>query len=180
MTDVLAVNRYSQAIFDLAHKEKETAKVEKDLADLSEALEGSGLQSVLVNPRYPIKEKQKVIDRLGEMMSSTLTVRFLHILLKKSRTNLIPGVAERFLVLEREVKGIVPCEVVLVEEPNKEFVKKIESALKKITGSPVAMTVRTDENIIGGVSVRIKNKILDASFRSTLLELKNTLLKAKI
>ena len=180
MSDPVAVKRYAQALFGAAQKAEETEKVEKDLAALSRGFRRSGLKDFLKNPRHALQAKARVIDEVGKKMDSSVMVSFLHLLLRKSRTDLIPDISREFAELDREIRGIVPCEVVLAKEPEKAFIQKIEDALQRITGQKVDMTFRTDPGVIGGIAVRVKNRILDASFRARLSELRDSLLEARI
>ena len=180
MTDVVAVKRYSQALFDTSEKFKETTDVKEDLLALTREYERSGLKEFLLNPKYAPAVKSRVLDQVGKTMSSKVMLPFLMLLLKKSRTNLLPFISKEFVELEREAKGIVPCEVVLAKKPSEGFLSKIEKALVKITGKKIEMKFRVNEDILGGVAIRIKNNFLDASFKTRLNELKMNLLEAKI
>jgi len=180
MIDPVAVERYSQAIFDAAHKAKVTEKVDQDLLSLSREFQRSGLKAFLENPKYSFESKARVIDKVGNGLSSDLSVKFLHLLLKKNRINLLESIALIFAELEREAKGIVPCEVVLAAEPEKGFLDKIETALKRIPRKKVMLTVQTNPFVIGGITVRIKNRILDATFKTRLSELKDLMLEVKL
>jgi F-type H+-transporting ATPase subunit delta len=174
--DPVAVDRYARALFNASQKAGETAAVEADLKTLQAESRRTGLKSFLDNPRFPRKLKLEVIERVGAMCGSKLTVSFLRVLLIKSRAYLMERIVDRFVELHREFKGIVPCRLVLASEPSKEFLNRIEKELERITHLDVELNVQVDPAALGGVRLTIKNRVLDGTYAERLEDLKERLL----
>lgn len=177
--DPVAADRYAHALFNAAQKAGQAELVEADLVQLKAQARQSGLKSFLENPRYPRRIKLETIDRIGEMFASKLTVSFLRLLLMKSRTTLLEKIADRFVELHRESKGIVACDLVLASEPAKEFLDRIEKELERITHLDVELKVQVDPTVLGGVRVTIKNRVLDGTYRERLKAMKERLLEGQ-
>lgn len=177
--DPVAVDRYARALFNASQKAGETALVEADLTALKAEAQRSGLKSFLDNPRFPRALKLGAIDRIGAMFGSKLTVSFLRILLMRSRTGLLERIADRFVELHREFKGIVPCALVLAAQPTQEFLDRIEKELERITHLDVELKVHVDPAALGGVRLTIKNRVLDGTYRERLEDLKERLLEGQ-
>lgn len=180
MTDPVAVGRYAGALFEAAREAGQTAQVDADMEVLSSGGPVKELIRVLLNPRYSAAQKRGVIDALGKALSSATSAHFLFVLLRKNRTAILPEIARNFRELYKTSQGVVACEVTLAAEPEAGFKARILTALKRITHTEVEMTVRVVPGVIGGVAVRIRNKILDATFRSRIDQLKKRLLEVKI
>jgi F-type H+-transporting ATPase subunit delta len=92
----------------------------------------------------------------------------LRLLVDKSRESELVGVNARFVELLEEAQGLVHVEVVTavaLTAPLQESLKaKIESSLNKT----VELTMTVDEEIIGGLKLRIGDRIADASVRYRL------------
>jgi F-type H+-transporting ATPase subunit delta len=177
--DPVAVDRYARALFNAAQKAGEAERVEADLTALKAEVRRSGLKSFLDNPRFPRTAKLGVIDKIGAMFESKLTTSFLRLLLMKSRTPLLERIVDRFVELHREFKGIVPCDIVLAAEPSKDFLARIEQELERITHLDVELRVQVDPSALGGVRLRIKNRVLDGTYRERLEEMKERLLQGQ-
>jgi F-type H+-transporting ATPase subunit delta len=177
--DPVAVGRYAIALFGAAKSSSSIDAVAADLESLSQARAAEDLIHCLENPRYNMDLKRQVIDALGQKCSSPMTAKFLHVLLRKSRIGLLPGIAAKFRELVKEAGGVVSCEVILAAKPSAAFSKIIEKALKRITHTEVEMAVKVDLAVMGGIALKIKNKILDATFSKRLYDLKYDLLQTK-
>ncbi len=178
--DAIAVERYSAALFASAQGNKAVVEVLEDLDSLEKHFESTGLKEFLCNPKYPLVQKRQVINTLGANFSSKLTANFINLLLKKSRINILLGVVTTFRELEKDSRGIVACEIKLRDEPSSDFLKKIEGSLKRMTHHEVDLKITVDAQIIGGAVIKIGNRVLDASVRSRLKEIKKILLATKI
>lgn len=175
-----AIPRYAIALYRAAEKAGHLDNVDRDLRELCDVLKPSGLLRYFDNSRYSYEHNVKMLDRLEPMFASRLSVSFLRLLLKKSRIAIIFGVARYFQDMRRRAQGIVAAEVTVSGKPNAAFLQKMQASLEKLTKHKVELHVKTNPNIIGGISIRIGNKLIDASVRTRLDTLKKTLLETKI
>ena len=177
--DPVAVDRYARALFNAAQKAGQAGPVEADLVSLKAEIRRSRLKSFLENPRFPRPVKLNAIDRIGAMLASKLTTSFLRLLLIRSRISLVEKIADRFVDLHRESRGIVACHLVLAAEPRKDFLERIEKELERITHLDVELRVQVDPAALGGVRVTIKNRVLDGTHRERLESMKTRLLEGQ-
>jgi F-type H+-transporting ATPase subunit delta len=179
MMDPVAVDRYVRALFNAARKVSEERLVEQDLVALKTELRRSGLKNFLENPRYPVPVKLRAIEKIGEMCSSRLAASFLRILLFHSRTGLLAQISDRYVELYRESKGIVACELVFASQPSEGLIHIIEKELRRITRMEVELRVRLDPDVLGGVRLKVKNYVLDGTYRRSLESMKERLLEGQ-
>jgi F-type H+-transporting ATPase subunit delta len=177
--DPIAVDRYVRALFNVAQKASHEYLIEQDLVSLNLEMRRSGLKNFLENPRYPLPIKLRAIEKIGEMFASSFTASFLRLLLLRSRIGLVGQICNRYVELYRESKGITLCDLVFATQPSKEFLDLIEKELQRIAGMQVELRIQVDPAVLGGVRVKIKNHVLDGTYRKSLESMKERLLEGQ-
>jgi F-type H+-transporting ATPase subunit delta len=176
----IAAERYALALFQAAKERGEIDAVDGDLKSFVGVFGPSGLRRILANPQYSPTVKERVLGEVGARLASPLSGGLLRLLLRKSRLAELETIAVRFAELVRESKGIVPCEVTLTKGPEPHFLQSIEGSLKRLTHSEVSLKVKVNPGVLGGVMVKIRNRILDASLRTRLEEVRRALKEVKV
>ena len=184
MIDSVAAQRYARALFEIAQAVGSDQRVEEELAAFSEAVQGSEeLKSFLENPRFNVEEKRKLVDKLspkgGDAISQTL-VKFYALLLQKGRFSLIHEVAMSFKRISDEAKNEAAVEIKTAVPISAEAERAVVLRLEKMTGIKITVKKEVDPSIIGGVFVRMKNKILDGSVQNKIQSLKRELVSARV
>lgn len=174
--DPVAIDRYVKALLNAATNLSHQELVEQDLISIKKYLRQSGLKNFLENPRYPVVMKLRTLQKVGEMFSSSLTQNFLRILLLHSRVRLLEYISDRYVELHRESKGIIFCKISLATAPSQKFIAQIENELKRITHKKVELQIKIDPTLLGGVYLKIKNNVLDGTYRKSIELMKERLL----
>ena len=178
--DAVAPARYARALFEAAARSGDEAKVQEDLEDLVRVMKSSGLKDFLESPRPSPEDKKKALSRVAQMLHSRLAGGFLHLLLKKSRLDILPGALVHYAALWRGARNIVQAELITAGAPNEAFKKRITESLGRITGKKIELAARQDPSLAGGFVVKIQNDLIDASVKTRLLTLKKQLLETSI
>jgi F-type H+-transporting ATPase subunit delta len=175
--------RYAHALFDLAF-EKDTASNKKSLVDIieSELLEirtilnnNIELQKVLYHPQIVAAEKKDLLDQLFKGKISEVTSNFLALLVDRRRENYLSDIVDEYVVLANESRGVVEAHVTSAVELKDEEKSELSSILARLTGKKVQTTYQVDPSIVGGVIVRIGDKIIDGSIKTRLTTLREQL-----
>ena len=97
---------------------------------------------------------------------------FLLILIEKDRYTELPAVAEYFISQVREYKNIGTAQVTSAFPVTEEQKKQIEEKLLSTTDyTAFEMEYQTDPSLIGGVIIRIGDRVVDGSVRNKLAKL---------
>ena len=124
------------------------------------------------------EEKQKLVeDALAG--ADPLVLSLAHLLLRRGRTALGPQIAEAYEEMLDEAKGIAHALVTSAIPLSEEDVTTVIRRLSEITGQEVAVETEVDENILGGLVVRIGDRLIDGSTKSRLEALKHQLSGAR-
>jgi F-type H+-transporting ATPase subunit delta len=166
---------YATSLYQAAVEEGRVEEVRRDLGAFVEALESSAeLKQLLVAEEINDARKKGVLLELTTG-GDQLVRNFLCILVDKSRESELTGAYERYVELVERAQGVVHVEVVtavqLTDAVTETLKKKIESSLNKT----VELTTMVDKEILGGLRLRIGDKVADASVRHRLDKLRELL-----
>jgi F-type H+-transporting ATPase subunit delta len=100
---------------------------------------------------------------------------FVKILAENNDLRLFETIAEEFHKLELAKKGIKQVEITTAQPLNKEREHAIIHELNKVIKGDLELKKKVDENIIGGVVIRMEDQMLDASLKHNLEQLKKDL-----
>jgi len=168
--------RYARALFDLAC-EKDAAPQERNMVDQieSELLEirtilknNIELQKVLYHPQIVTADKKDLLDQLFEGKISEITSNFLALLVDGRREKYFSDIVDEYVALANESRGVVEANVTSAIELKDEEKSELNSILAKLTGKKVQTIYDVDPAIVGGVIVRIGDKIIDGSIKTRL------------
>ena len=168
--------KYASALFGAALElgVDGPAKIQEALASVSEKLEGQAL-SALLSPSIPAREKTEMFYSLAGEKAPREARAFLSLLLEKKRLALFNDIFEVYSLLCEENKGVKRAEVFSASELDAAEKEKINSVLEKSYKKKFKLTYAIDTGMIGGLSIRIGNDLVDGSIRTNLLELREAL-----
>lgn len=165
--------RYATALFELASERGELDRVEADLTDLEQALDGSPeLGRMLRSPVAGREEQGQAMAALAERLSSSETTRgFLGVLAQKRRLAALPDVARQFKAMLAERRGEETAEVVSAVPLAPAQLDELKASLAKRAGRAVNLTASVDPDLMGGLVVRLGSRMIDASLKTKLQQL---------
>jgi F-type H+-transporting ATPase subunit delta len=105
-------------------------------------------------------------------------LNFFNILVKSNQLKVAPKIIGSFKKIWNKEEGIVEAEVITRVEIEKGELRKVESYIKeRYKAEKVVIINKIDENIKGGVIIKIGDEVLDGSIANQLRNLKNNLSK---
>ena len=133
----------------------------------------------LDSPRVAKATKAALLERaLGDVTPPEF-VRFLQAVVRRGRQGLLGEIAQEYQALVDAKLDRMHAGVVLVEEPDARLEKQIVERLSAALGKDVRAHFRADRGIIGGVVVRVGDRIYDGSVRRKLATLRRRLLSGE-
>ena len=169
---------YADTLFALAEREGAEQDWLVMLGEIASIYrDNSAFRSFLHTPRIDPEEKKRMLRSVLEDRYPEPFVTFLMVVLDKRRQGLLPLMEEAYREILNERTGRVHASVTLPFEPDAEFRSELETALSGFLDREVAADFRTDEKIIGGLVVRVKDRVLDGSVRRGLQLMRRALLE---
>lgn len=181
--DLLAAQRYAQALFELSHEQGEDEYVEAQLEALSASFKAEpGTERFLLNPALGKAEKRRIVQRLfagSRPKADELLVKFLLLLFGKNRFYLIHDVAASFRSIADLSQGQGIVEIRSAAPLDEGRRSAIVSRMEKITGKKMVVRSQVDAAILGGVVVKVGNKVIDDSVRTKISDFRKELTKTQ-
>jgi F-type H+-transporting ATPase subunit delta len=175
--------RYAQALFDIASEEKTLPKyksmvdrIEEELKAVKDILDQNvELQRLLYHPQITAAAKKELLDQLFKGKISEVTGNFLALLVDRRRETYFNDIVEEFVALANAQRGIMEAKVTTAVELNDTEKGELSSIMARLTGKKVQTSYAVDPSIIGGVIVRMGDKIIDGSIKTRLSTMKDRL-----
>ena len=172
--------RYATALFELARDEKSIDAVKADLDQFEAMLADSAdLKRLVRSPVFSAEVQMKalaaVLDKAG--ISGT-SAKFLKVLTANRRLFAVTDVIRAFRALVANFRGEATAEITVAEQLNDRNLDALKAALQSVSGKDVALNVKVDPSIIGGLVVKLGSRMVDSSLRTKLNSIKHAMKEA--
>ena len=155
---------YASGIFELARAEGELERVESELFAVAQALDSSNeLRSTLTDPQLPLERKQAIIDDLLGGRASQLTVGLVQFMVSQGRASDLTSVATALIEQAAASRERAVAEIGSAVPLDDETVARLEAGLSRATGKTVEAKVIVDPDVIGGITARVGDTVIDGS-----------------
>ncbi len=173
---------YGDALFELALENGQTdTYFEECQGILSILKDNDELLKLLTHPKISKEEKQKVVENVFKGRVSDDITGFLLLILKKDRQTMIPEILKYFIDRVKEYKKIGVALVTTAVPLNEAMKKSVVDKLIATTDyQSFEMNYEVDKDIIGGMIIRIGDRVVDSSIRSKLEAMAKELYEVRI
>lgn len=173
---------YGDALFSLAQEEDQIDELWKEAALIVEAVEENPeFLPVLCHPEMTVEKKLSLLQDVFQKELSQHMMGLLHVLVKKGRIGEILSVLDYFMEQVMAYKKIGEVTVRTPMPLSDEQREKIESKLLEVSEyETVSVDYQIDKSLLGGMVIRIGNRVLDNSIRSKLDAMTRELSKVKL
>ncbi len=166
-----AARRYADAAFEIGRADGTLDRWEQDLGRLRDALADDDLRSLVEHPAVRFADKERVVRRVvGDVSPEALNLVLL--MVRRGRPGAIGRMVDHFGSLVRRDRGISLAEVrtaLVLDDSQRTAVME---RLHELTGDEIEISEVVDESLIGGITVRIGDRLYDASVRNRLERLR--------
>ncbi len=172
--------RYATALFELARDEKSVDAVKADLDKFAALLnESADLARLVRSPVFTADDQRKALGAvLAKAGISGVTANLLKVLVANRRLFAVSDVIRAFNALVAKFKGEATADVTVAEPLSDKNLDTLKAALKSVTGKDVALNVKVDPSIIGGLVVKLGSRMVDSSLRTKLNSIKHAMKEA--
>jgi F-type H+-transporting ATPase subunit delta len=172
--------RYATALFELARDQKVVDEVKADLERFEGLLnESTDLKRLVRSPVFAADAQSKalsaVLDKAG---IAGISANFLKVLTANRRLFVVGDVIRAYRALVAKFKGEATADVTVAEALSDKNLDALKVALKSVTGKDVALNVKIDPSIIGGLVVKLGSRMIDSSLRTKLNSIKHAMKEA--
>ncbi len=165
--------RYATALYELADEAKALDEVATDLRALRGLIdESADLRRLIRSPVLTRAEQGKAIAALAERAGFQPLVRnILGLLARNRRLFVVPQVIQAYLAELAFRRGEVTAQVIAAQELTAAQRQTLDEKLRRAVGGKVAIELRVDPSLLGGLIVKLGSRMVDASLSSKLQRL---------
>lgn len=178
----LVANVYGDALFSIGKENDTLDTLYKEVLAVKTAFdETPQLMDLLVSPNLNSEQKQALLARTFQGRVSSDMLGFLSIVLKKSRQEYLDDMFTYFISAYKEERkiGVVSVTTPFALSAPKKY--EIQEKLLQTTGyKTLEIDYKVDESLIGGMVIRIKDRVVDSSIKTRLKELEKSLRSLQI
>lgn len=179
MWEATVARNYAEALFELGERHGETERYADLIRGLGAAIrDDPRVRAVLESPRVPKQTKQAILERALAGVAPPRFLRFLNGVVRRGRQGLVPAIADHYLALVDEKFNRVKVGVTLAREPDDALRRAVAEGLSAALGKIVIPEYRVDKALLGGVILRVGDRIMDGSLRRRLVTLRRLMLGA--
>ncbi|CCH49761.1 ATP synthase F1 subunit delta [Pseudodesulfovibrio piezophilus] len=179
MTGNVVSRRYAKALFAIgaAKGEADQKTYGEQLTALGDSMTASPeALGFFRNPLFSAEEKKAVLETLVDKVGVDPMVKnFCDLLADRGRVEMLPAIAADYKAMTDAVSGILSGQLITVGELNEERKSAIKENLEKQAGKKLELTFDTDKDILGGIVLKIGDKVMDASLKAQLQILKENI-----
>lgn len=177
MQDISVSRNYAEALLALATK----ANARDEWASLIHGVAGAVESDAIVRrflqaPQVSAQRKREIIAKGLEGKAPRLFVRFIEKLVSNRRQMLIPQIATAYTDLLDVAAGRVHARLTLAKPVNDAQRDAIAASLSKVLKKTVVPHVHVNDQILGGIVVRIGDTVMDGSVRRRLAAVKTKMM----
>ncbi len=172
----LISKRYATALFEMA-KEQGALDSFKEQATLIRNLFSTETDylAVLSHPTVLAEEKIKMIEDAFKGKVADEFVGLLVLIVRKERQAFIIDILDTFIEMAKREAGIVQGTVIVASPIKDEQLAQIKSTIEQKIGGTIELTTEVDASLIGGMIIRVGDKVVDGSIRGKMNTLKEQL-----
>ncbi|MEH7443383.1 F0F1 ATP synthase subunit delta [Heyndrickxia sp. MSNUG] len=173
----MVAKRYALALFQLSKENNLLAQVEQELRVVKEVLvNSSDLNAVLQSPKVSAAKKKEIIkDSFSQVNPFVLNT--LMILIDRHRQDQMVEVVDQFVELSNEEHGIADAKVYSIRPLTEDESDALSASFAaKVGKKSLRIQNIVDPELLGGLKIRIGNRIYDGSLRGKLNRLERKLL----
>ena len=169
---------YADALFDVAIDRDELDEIHDQLGQFADAMNSSNdMRVFFFSPYFSSEDKREAIGSAVSGASDEL-VNFLELLAEKHRMPAIFRIRDRFEVLYAEETKHLEVNVTSAIELDQGVVEQVGKEIEKQTGRKVDLSSDVDEDVLGGLVLRVGNVVLDASLKNKLEKMRREIARA--
>lgn len=161
--------RYARALFEVAKERGLIDQIESELKDIVAAVDqNQELNKILTHKQITQASKKQLFSDLFRAHVAAETLSFLNVLIENGRETDLGSIADAYVAMANEVRGIADAIVTTAKPLNEEEQAQLAEQFGKQLNKTLRVKMVVDPAILGGVVVRIGDRLYDGSIKRKL------------
>ena len=170
--------RYARALLKSATDAKLDGQIYQEMMILAKSyVDVPMLRQTIDNPMLEKEKKQTLLETAAGGSPSKLTQTFIALVLKEDRENMVQFMANSYVTLYRKQKNVIRGKLTTAARVSAETEQKMRQMVESQTQGTVEFETEVNPDIIGGFILEYDTYRMDASVKTKLNNILNTLRK---
>lgn len=170
---------YARALFEMAEQQGQLDAVADEMDQLADLMRRDpGLRRLLTSRSLNTADRAGAIERVFKGRVSDVLHRFLQVLNRKGRIVELAGIAQALTDLVHEHRGLIEVDVFVPQRLDESEAGQLAERLGQIMNKQVVLHQYVDEGLIGGLKLRVGDRLIDGSVATQLRRLRDRLERA--
>ena len=180
MATVATLRDLISALIETSVQSSRLSTVTSDMEKFFSVLHGnSELKNVFSSSVYKVEEKVLVLFDISKAISlDDYTENFIKAVIEMDKFKGFVNSEEPILRRLRKASGIELAEFVFARVPSEQEIQRVQTAIEAQVGNKIEVAVTIDPEILGGVIVKVSNRLFDNSIKTKLNKVRNMLTAA--
>ena len=181
MRDSTVARNYAEALLTTARRHDQVERCGELIGAVAGVLAADPkLQGIFMSPRVPKASKKRLLERALKDVAPLPFIRFLQAIVQRGRQNILPEIAEEYEKLVDKHLSRVHAVVSTARPVDEPLGATIAQRLSQVFAQTVLPHFRTEPALLGGIIVRVGDRVFDGSLRRKLKVLKSRMLHAPL
>ena len=175
-----AARRYAEAAFEVALRDDTVAAWRRELDAAAAIGDDPELSRILANPAIPLDRRLALSEATFGVVVDRPVLNLIGLMLRRGRIEQLPRIAAEFRRLDNARQGITLATATSAAPLTPDEVRELTARMERFTGGRVELDVQVDPSLLGGLVVRVGDRLIDGSVRGRLERLRNQLVSGAL
>lgn len=174
--DLNVAKRYAKALFESAQGGNIVSQVEEELLAVVNAIEANGdLEKLIQHPGIAVEAKKGMLQQLFEGKVSDIVLNTLQLLIDRRREDIIGAIATYYVGIANGALGQANATVYTPFDLSETELNLIREKFGSLSGKTIRLDTVIDKSLLGGIQVRIGDRLYDGSLSGKLQRIEKVL-----
>jgi F-type H+-transporting ATPase subunit delta len=170
---------YAQSLLELANQRNQASDIGAELEGIGEILENEPVfRDYLADPAIGDAERTASLEKIFRGRVSELVYNFIGVLNNNGRLRILGQIVSAYDALLEEQIGNVEVDVTTAQRLSADELEQVRHKVSDTIKKNAIIHQYVDETIIGGLVIRIGDKVIDASVKQQLASMRQQLMAA--
>ena len=175
-----AARRYAEAAFEVALRDDTIGTWRAELDAAGEIASDEDVGRMLANPAAPLESRLDMAQSIFGVVVGKPVLNLIGLMIRRGRIHQLPTVAAEFRRLDNMRQGITLATATSPTQLSPDEIQAITARLEQLTGGRVELETQIDPSLLGGLVVRVGDRLIDGSVRGRLERLRNQLVSGTL
>ncbi len=175
-----AARRYAEAAFEVATRDGTIEAWRSELDVAGAVASDDKVGRMLGNPAVALETRvEMAASILGKAVSKPV-LNLIGLMLRRGRIHELPHVAAEFRRLDNVRQGIIEATATSAAPLTPDEIRAVTARMEQLTGGRIELDTQVDPSLLGGLIVRVGDRLIDGSVRGRLERLRNKLVSGAL